>query len=56
MECKGLKATRDEQSTLEATVISCTLEPEDKEEVGPPPNPGYSNSRVPVCHENGRTG
>lgn len=37
--------------------ISCqTLEPEDKEEVGPPSNPSYSNSRVPVWHENSRTG
>ena len=39
---------------IAGTVLKC--ESEDKEEVVPPPNPSHSNSRVPVWHENSRTG
>ena len=30
--------------------------PEDEEEVGPTPSPGYSDGRVPVWREGSRTG
>ena len=34
----------------------CSCQPEDEEEVGGAPNPGYSICRVPVWHESSRTG
>ena len=33
-----------------------SVEPEDEEEVGPTPSPGYSDGRAPVWREGRRTG